>query len=60
MDNAYIIVGLISIGMALFIGYAWGNRKGIQEGRNEMIRRFTKHTVRQLKRMEFGGAFGRN
>jgi hypothetical protein len=47
--NLVIIVSLIGIALALFIGFAVGNRKGIQEGREEAYRMFTKLGFRESR-----------
>lgn len=54
-----IIISLVFV-IGCLISYAIGNRNGISEGREEMIKRFTKTTARQMMKLAFGEVFGRN
>ena len=58
--NLVITVSLISIGLALLIGYAYGFRKGGDDREKELTRKHSRIAARQRMQMLYGSTFSRN
>lgn len=60
MTTTHFIIIALVISISNILTYAVANRWGIKEGREEMIKRFTKTTARQMQRLLYGGVYSKN